>query len=189
MMAELWGKSTGYCRGRGGSMHIMDVKNRLMGTTGIVGGGMPQANGPALKSMIKGTKEVSVVFFGDGASNQGTFHEALNLASIWKLPTIFVLVNNHYAEATPIEYACNIKNLADRAKSYGIPGVSVDGMDVLKVYEAAAEAVQRARKGEGPTLLVLDTYRYAGHYVGEPEGYRTDEEIESYKKKDCILNF
>ena len=189
MMAELWGKSTGYCRGRGGSMHIMDVKNRLMGTTGIVGGGMPQANGPALKSMIKGTKEVSVVFFGDGASNQGTFHEALNLASIWKLPTIFVLVNNHYAEATPIEYACNIKNLADRAKSYGIPGVSVDGMDVLKVYEAAAEAVQRARKGEGPTLLVLDTYRYAGHYVGEPEGYRTDEEIKSYKKKDCILNF
>jgi acetoin:2,6-dichlorophenolindophenol oxidoreductase subunit alpha len=189
MMAELWGKSTGYCRGRGGSMHIMDVKNRLMGTTGIVGGGMPQANGPALKSLIKGTKEVSVVFFGDGASNQGTFHEALNLASIWKLPTIFVLVNNHYAEATPVEYVCNIKNLADRAKSYGIPGVSVDGMDVLMVYDAATEAVQRARKGEGPTLLVLDTYRYAGHYVGEPEGYRTDEEIEIYKKKDCILNF
>ena len=189
MMAELEGKSTGYCRGRGGSMHIMDVKNRLMGTTGIVGGGIPQANGPALKSLIKGTKEVSVVFFGDGACNQGTFHEALNLASIWKLPTIFVLVNNHYAEATPVEYSCNIKNLADRAKSYGIPGVSVNGMDVLEVYDAAYEAVQRARKGEGPTLLVLDTYRYAGHYVGEPEGYRTEEEIESYKKKDCILNF
>lgn len=189
MMAELEGKATGYCRGRGGSMHIMDVNKRLMGTTGIVGGGIPQANGPALKSLIKGTKEVSVVLFGDGACNQGTFHEALNLASIWKLPSIFVLVNNHYAESTPVEYNCNIKNLADRAVSYGIPGIGVNGMNVLDVYKAMSEAVQRARKGEGPTLLVLDTYRYGGHYVGEPEGYRTEEEIEEYKKKDCILNF
>lgn len=189
MMAELEGKVTGYCRGRGGSMHIMDLDKRLMGTSGIVGGSIPLVNGPALKSKLEGTKEISVVFFGDGASNQGSFHEALNLASIWKLPSIFVLENNCYAESTPVEYACNIKNLADRSKSYGILGINADGMDVLDVYEKMLKAVKRARSGSGPTLLVVDTYRYSGHYTGDPEGYRTDKEIEDYKKRDSIVRF
>jgi acetoin:2,6-dichlorophenolindophenol oxidoreductase subunit alpha len=189
MMAELWGKSTGYCKGKGGSMHIMDLDKRLMGTSGIVGGAIGLANGPAFNSNFKNTKEVSVAYFGDGGSNQGIFHEALNLASIWKLPTIFVLENNHYAEATCIEYTCNIKSLSDRATSYGILGLNADGSDVLDVYKKASEAITRARNGEGPTLLVIDVYRYKGHEVGEPEGYRTKEEISQHMANDCIENF
>lgn len=189
IMAELWGKSTGCCKGKGGSMHIMDLDKKLMGTSGIVGGAIGLANGPAFYSIFKNTKEVSVAYFGDGGNNQGIFHEALNLASIWKLPTIFVLENNHYAEATCIEYTCNIKNLSDRAISYGILGLNADGSNVLDVYKKAAEAINRARNGEGPTLLVIDVYRYKGHEVGEPEGYRTKEEIKQHMENDCIENF
>jgi len=189
MMAELWGKSTGYCKGKGGSMHIMDLENRLMGTSGIVGGAIGLANGPAFKSKYKNLKEVSVAFFGDGGCNQGIFHESINLASIWKLPTVFVLENNHYGEATCVEYSCNIKNLSDRALSYGIPGLDANGSNVLDVYEKTSEAVKHARYGNGPTLIVVDTYRYKGHELGEPEGYRTKEEIKEHMENDCITNF
>jgi len=190
MMAELAGKVTGYSRGRGGSMHIMDLKNRLMGTSGIVGGSIPLANGPALYSKLKGKKDVSVAFFGDGASNQGSVHESMNLASIWKLPTIFVLENNHYAECTPAEYTCSVKDFKKRAAAYNMQAFEADGSEVLDVFSKMTQAVERARSGLGPSFLILDLYRYKGHYIGEPGGYRTEEEIENYmNKKDCIKNF
>jgi len=190
IMAELEGKVTGYSKGRGGSMHIMDIKNGLMGTSGIVAGSVPLANGPALKAKLKGTDEVSVVFFGDGGSNQGSVHESMNLASIWKLPTIFVLENNHYAECTAAEYSCSIKDFTKRALSYDMQAFQADGSDVVDVYNKASEAVKHARSGQGPSLLVIDLYRYKGHYIGEPEGYRTKEEIEEYMtQKDPIKNF
>lgn len=188
MMAELFGRSTGVCKGKGGSMHVADVSVGMLGASGIVGGGIPLATGAALSAKYRGTDQVAVAFFGDGASNQGTFHEAINLGSIWDLPVIYVCENNQYAESTPITYSARVKDIADRAVSYGIPGVVVDGMDVIAVYEVAQAAIQRAREGKGPTLIECKTYRYEGHEMGDPHNlYRPKEEVDEWKKKDAIL--
>lgn len=190
MMAELWGKSTGYCKGKGGSMHITCPELGAMGSNGIVGIVSVLSNGPSLYSKVKGKDIVSVAYFGDGASNQGSIHEAMNLAAIWKLATIFVLENNHYAESTPSEYACSVRDFTLRGKAHGIPSYNVDGSDVLAVYEAMTSAIDNAREGNGPSFLAIDLYRYKGHQVGEPLGYRTDKEVQDYiDKKDCINNF
>jgi pyruvate dehydrogenase E1 component alpha subunit len=186
MVAELMGKSTGVCKGKGGSMHIADVEKGMLGANGIVGGGIPLACGAALTARSLGTGGVAVCFFGDGASNQGTFHEGLNLASIWNLPVVFVCENNGYAESTPVRYHCSASDIANRASAYEIPGVVVDGLDVFAVYEAAAEAIARARRGEGPSLLEAKTYRYYGHFQGDQVTYRTAEELEAYKQRDPI---
>lgn len=187
MFAEICGKATGYNRGKGGSQHISDITKGVIGSNGIVGAGQLLAVGPAIKAKIKGTDDVSVVFFGDGASNEGAFHESLNFTSAQKLPVVYVLLNNLYAISTKQQEATNVTDLADRAHGYGIPGVVVDGNDVFAVYEAAKEAVERARKGEGPTLIECKTYRWYGHFVGDPCLYRTDEEVEEWKKKDPLL--
>ncbi|MGC9258307.1 thiamine pyrophosphate-dependent dehydrogenase E1 component subunit alpha [Desulfurella sp.] len=189
MMAELYGKITGYNKGKGGSMHIADVELGILGANGIVGAGITIANGAALAAQMKGTDQVCACFFSDGASNTTRFHEGINLASIWKLPVVFVIENNGYAESTPVTYSTNIKNLAERACAYGIPGVTVDGNDVLAVYEAAKEAVERARKKEGPTLLECKTYRYHGHFEGDTQEYKPKEEVEEWLKKDPIPRF
>ena len=187
MMAELFGKSTGVCKGKGGSMHVADASINMLGASGIVGGGIPLATGAGLSAKYRGTSQVAVSFFGDGASNQGTFHESLNLASIWDLPVIYVCENNQYAESTPITKAMKAKNVADRALGYAIPGVVVDGMDVIAVYQVAKEAVTRARQGKGPTLLECKTYRFEGHEMGDPHNlYRSKEEVEQWKKRDPI---
>lgn len=189
MMAELHGKKTGYCKGRGGSMHIADTDIGILGANGIVGGGIPIAGGAALSAQKRGTDQVCLCFFGDGASNTSRFHEGINLASIWKLPVVYVIENNLYGESTHISYAMNIPNVADRACAYGIPGKIVDGNDVLAVYETVGEAVARARKGEGPTIVECKTYRWHGHYIGDPETYKPKEEVEEWKKKDPIPRF
>ena len=186
MMAELYGKETGYCRGKGGTMHIASPEIGVLGANGIVGAGLPLATGAGLAIQVLGQDRVAVCFFGDGASSQGTFHESLNLASIWELPVIFVCENNMYAEATPIAYSKKPSDIASRAAGYDIPGIVVDGMDVLAVYETTLEAAGRARRGEGPTLLECQTYRYYGHYIGEPLGYRSDEEVAWWKSRDPI---
>ena len=185
-MAELFGKETGYCRGRGGSMHIVDVKLGILGANGIVGAGIPLAAGSALASKVRGDGAVTVAFFGDGASNQGTFHETLNMAAAWKLPVVFLLENNHYGVSTEIHRVTNTEYLAPRAAAYGIPGVTVDGTDVEAVYHAAAEAVERARSGGGPTLVETLVYRYQGHYCGDPAAYRPKEYLTEGKAKDPI---
>src|SRR5262249_8351678 len=167
MMAEIFGKSSGVCKGKGGSMHIADVEKGMLGANGIVGGGIPLACGAALTAKTLGTGGVAVCFFGDGAANQGTFHEGLNLAAIWNLPVIFVCENNGYAESTPVRYHCAASDIANRASAYEIPGVVVDGLDVFAVYEAAQEAIGRARRGEGPSLLEAKTYRFYGHFQGD----------------------
>jgi pyruvate dehydrogenase E1 component alpha subunit len=189
MMAELYGKSTGTSKGKGGSFHIADLDRGMLGTNGIVGAGLPLACGPALVAKVKGTRHVSASFFGEGATNQGAFHEALNLAAVWKLPVLFVCENNLYSEATPVEYAIKIKNVADRADAYGIPGVIVDGMDFFDVYEKVLQAVERARSGQGPTLLEAKTYRYFGHYEGDAMKYRAREEEQAYRDRDPITGF
>jgi pyruvate dehydrogenase E1 component alpha subunit len=189
MMAELHGKKTGYCRGRGGSMHIADTDIGILGANGIVGGGITIAGGAALSAQKRGTDQVCLCFFGDGASNTTRFHEGVNLASIWKLPVVYVIENNLYGETTHVNYAMNIPNVADRACAYGIPGKIVDGNDVLAVYEAVGEAVARARKGEGPTIVECKTYRWHGHYIGDPETYKSKEEAEEWKRKDPIPRF
>lgn len=186
MLAELAGKETGYCKGKGGSMHICDMDNHMLGTSGIVGGNIPLANGAALSAKLKGKRQVSVCFFGDAAANQGSFHEALNLAAIWNLPTLFVLENNRYAESTPIEFVTKVTELAGRAQAYGMPGIRVDGMDVTDVFAATVEAVNRARNGGGPTLLECNTYRFVGHFEGDPGGYRSEEEVRTWRKRDPI---
>ncbi len=175
MMAELFGKRTGYCLGKGGSMHIADFSVGMLGANAIVGGSLPIATGAALSAKIKGTDQVAVAFFGDGASNRGTFHESINFAAVFKLPVIFLCENNGYASTTPLEYGTAVTDIAKRATSYDIPGVIVDGNDVLAVYEATVTAVERARAGEGPTLLEAKTYRWRGHYVGDPQEYRDKE--------------
>ena len=177
MMAEIFGKKTGMCQGRGGSMHIADFSIGMLGANGVVGGGYNLATGAALanKKVLKNDK-VSVVFFGDGASNRGTFHEAMNVASAWKLPVIFVNEMNCWASTTPYRTTCNTENISDRAVGYHVPGVIVDGQDVFAVYDA--EAVERARNGEGPTFIEAKTYRIEGHYVGDPELYREKEETQ-----------
>ncbi len=182
MMAELFGRATGICRGKGGSMHIAALDRGMLGANGIVGAGIPLATGAALSAQVKKTGGVAVAFFGDGATNQGQFHEALNIASIWKLPAVYVVENNGYGEATPYEFVTPLRDLADRATSYAMPGEVVDGMDFFDVYEKAAAALERARSGEGPTLLECKTYRYFGHYVGDPLTYRTKEESEEWRQ-------
>jgi pyruvate dehydrogenase E1 component alpha subunit len=188
MMAELFGKQTGYCKGKGGSMHIADLDLGILGATGIVGSGLPIANGAALACQLKGAGQVCLCFFGDGATNTGSFHEALNLAAVWKLPAIFVCQNNLYAESTPQAEHQMIKDVSRRAESYGISGTTVDGNDVLAVYESASQTVERARKGGGPALIECKTYRFLGHYVGDPgTDYRTKEEVEQWKEMDPLI--
>ena len=190
MMAEIFGKYTGLCKGKGGSMHIADFTKGMLGANGIVGAGIPLAVGAALTAKLKGNGTVGVSFFGDGATGEGTIHESMNLASVWKLPVIFVCENNHYAESTPVEYAVSVTDIADRAAGYSMPGVVVDGMDVFAVYDAAGEAIARARAGDGPTFLELKTYRFHGHYhADDPHTYRLPEEEELWKARDPLPNF
>lgn len=181
MMAEIFGKSSGLCKGKGGSMHIADFSKGMLGANGIVGGGISLAVGAALAMKTTGTSNVVATFFGDGAANQGVLHESLNLAAIWKLPVIFVCENNQYAESTPVWYATSVENIGDRACAYNIPGVVADGQDVFEVYKVAGEAVQRARVGEGPTLIEAKTYRISGHYEGDTQTYQLIEDIERVK--------
>ena len=189
MLAEIYGRATGSCKGKGGSMHIADVSKGMLGANGIVGAGLPLASGAALSAKHRKSGQVAACFFGDGASNQGTFHEALNLASIWKLPCLFVCENNVYAETTSTAYSMNVKNIADRAAAYNIPGVVVDGMDVMAVYDAARTAAGRARAGEGPTLIEAKTYRFYGHFEGDTMKYRTAQEVAEYRRRDPLVSF
>ncbi len=188
MMAELWGKEAGICHGLGGSMHIADTELGILGANGIVGGGIPISLGAGLSAAYRETDQVTICFFGDGASNQGTFHESLNLAATWKLPVIFVCENNLYAFFTPQKVHQSIKNVAVRAQGYDIPSEIIDGMDVIAVYKAVNRAVHRARKGEGPTLIECKTYRFKGHAEGDPDAgiYRTKEELAEWSEKDPI---
>ncbi|MBI3757555.1 MAG: thiamine pyrophosphate-dependent dehydrogenase E1 component subunit alpha [Deltaproteobacteria bacterium] len=183
MMAELFGKSTGTCKGKGGSMHIADMDKGMLGANGIVGGGPPLACGSGLTAKVNKTDQVTICFFGDGASEQGTLHESLNLASIWKLPIIFVAENNGYAESTPSHYHCSVENIADRAAGYNMPGVTIDGNDIFAVQEAAQQAVARARAGQGPTLLECKTYRFNGHFEGDAQTYKIAADQEKYQKE------
>lgn len=190
MMAELYARATGYCKGKGGSLHIADQDMGALGASGVVGGGIPIATGAALGIKLKGGKEVVVSFFGDGATNIGAFHEGINLASTWRLPAVFVCENNLYAQSTPQSVHQNIRDIAERAKAYGIPGVVVDGMDPAAVYETAGEAISRARKGSGPTLIEAKTMRFWGHYLGDPgTAYGHDKEVGKWKKRDPIPAF
>ena len=190
MMAELFGRSTGTNKGKGGSMHIADMSRGMLGTNGVVGASVPLALGAALTSSIKGTGQVAVAFFGDGGANQGVVHECMNLASVWKLPVIFLCENNQYAESTPVEYTLSVENVADRGVAYNMPGVVVDGMDVFAVLEAAGHAVDRARSGRGPSLLECKTYRYSGHSLPDnPRYYRSEEEERPWKERDPLILF
>ena len=177
MMAELFGRSTGYCKGKGGSMHIADFKVGMLGANGIVAGGFGLATGAGLAAQLRGSGQVAVCFFGDGAANRGPFHENINIGAVWKLPVVYVCENNQFAQWTPQKDVTLVTDIANMSPAYGIPGVQVDGMDPLAVYEAAGEAIDRARRGEGPTLLECKTYRFHGHNFGDPQQYRTREEI------------
>ena len=176
MMAEIFGKATGCCRGKGGSMHVADVSKGMLGANGIVGAGGPLAVGAGLTAKTLGTGQVTVCFFGDGAAEQGTIHEAMNLACCWNLPVVFVCGNNGFAESTPCSYHSAAKNISDRAAAYDMPGVTVDGNDFFAVYEAAGEAIARARRGEGPSLVELRGFRYYGHFLGDAMLYVTEED-------------
>ena len=189
MMAELYGKKTGYNKGKGGSMHIAEVDIGILGADAIVGAGIPIAGGAALSAKLRGTTQVTICFLGDGACNTSRFHEGINLASIWKLPIVYVIENNVYAETTTVSYAMNISKIANRAAAYGLPGKTVDGNDVLAVYEAAGEALDRARKGKGPSLIECITCRHYGHYEGDTQTYRTKQEFEECHKRDPIPRF
>jgi pyruvate dehydrogenase E1 component alpha subunit len=189
MMAELFGKRDGYCGGRGGSMHICDFKIGALGANGIVGGGIPIANGAGFSSRYRGTDQVTVCFFGDGASNQGTFHESLNLSALWKLPVIFVCENNRWAEFTPQSESMCIEDISIRARSYGMPGLTVNGSDLFSVMDGARDAITRAREGGGPTLLECKTFRFRGHYEGDPQKYRNEREYREIQLHDPIGNF
>jgi len=188
-MAEILGKQTGYCKGKGGSMHIADFAIGMLGATAVVGAGLPIAVGAGLSAKLRGTKQVVACFFGEGASNQGTFHESLNIASVWGLPVVFVCENNLYAMGTRQSRVMNIENIADRASAYGFPGMMVDGNDVVAVYEAAAIAVERARRCEGPTLIECKTYRRRGHSRVDPAKYRPKDEVQEWLGKDPIKLF
>lgn len=190
MMAELFAKETGYCKGRGGSMHIAAPEIGIVGCSAIAGAGIPIAAGVGLSSKLRGTDQVCVSFFGDGASNTGAFHEGMNLASLWELPVVYVLENNLYAISTPAVRSSKLKNISDRAAAYGMRSAVADGMDVLSVYQAVSEAVERARKGQGPTLVECKTYRFRGHHEGDPkkgEIYRTKQEMDEWEKRDAII--
>jgi len=187
MMAELFAKETGYCKGKGGSMHIAAVDLNILGATGVVGDGIPIASGAALGCKMRKLDNVVVAFFGDGAMSTGAFHEGVGLAASWDLPVVFVCSNNMYALSTSVKSYTKLKELSDKAKAYGIPGVTVDGNDAVAVAEVASQAIERARDGRGPTLIVGNTYRYYGHHMGDPgTSYRAKEEIEEWKKQDPI---
>jgi len=186
-MAELMGKVDGCCGGRGGSMHLYEPAVGFLGTNGVVAPGIPIAAGSALSAKLRGTDQIAVSFFGDGAVNNGAFHEGVNLAATWNLPVVFVCENNLYATETPFNRATKNTSVASRAAAYNIPGVEVDGNDVLQVYEKAGEAITRARQGHGPTLMECKTYRWFGHHVGDAgTSYRSKEEIETWKQRDAI---
>ena len=190
MMAEILGKRSGYCKGKGGSMHIIDMKKGILGANGIVGAGIPIATGAGYSSKFRGTDQVAVAFFGDAASNQGTFHESINMASTWKLPVIYVCENNLYGISVDIRKVTNTKDIATRALAYDIPGVVVDGNDVLEVYRVTNEAVKRARNKMGPTLIECKTYRWKGHHLGDPGIiYRPEEERKAWMDKCPIKSF
>lgn len=189
VMAEILGKAKGCCGGKGGSMHIADKKVGALGSFAIVGAGLPVATGAALSSWYRGTKQVAITFFGDGAANIGAFHEALNMASVMKLPVIFVCENNLYGEYTPLSKSTAVPNIADRAASYSMPGVIVDGNEVLEVYSAVGTAVKRARNGSGPTLIECKTYRQKGHSRTDPGKYRPDSEVAQWLARDPIKLF
>lgn len=189
MMAEILGRETGYCKGRGGSMHIAAFETGSLGALAVVGSGIPLAVGAALAFKLRGEDRVAAPFTGEGGTNTGNWHEAMNMAAIWSLPVVFVLENNHYAVSTNVEDVIKVKDLSQRAAAYGIPGVRVDGFDVIAVYAAATEAVARARRGEGPTLLVTECYRLEGHYAGEPEVYRSRDEVKGYWQREPLGRF
>lgn len=190
MMAEIFGKATGLCKGKGGSMHIADIDKGMLGANGMVGGGFPIATGAALRNKYLKTDSVAVCFFGDGAANEGTFHESINMAAIWKLPVIFVNENNGFGESTPQHYASGSPTIAERAVAYGIPGVRVDGKDVEAVYQAAGEAIERARRGEGPTIVECVTYRNYGHFEGDEQKYKSNKGDEkALADRDGIVEF
>lgn len=190
MMAEIYGKKSGLCAGKGGSMHIADLAKGMLGANGIVGGGPPLACGAALAAKKLRTAGVAVTFVGDGGANQGTTLESLNLASIWKLPCIFVIENNGYAEATSCKYSGACHDFADRANGFNMPGVTVDGHDFFAVYEVAFEAVRRAREGGGPTLVECKVSRYYGHFEGDAQSYRAPDEVKRIREaRDCLTNF
>ena len=188
-MAELMGKATGYCKGRSGSMHIADLSKGNLGANAIVGGGIPIATGAALASRMQGSGRVSVSFFGDGASNEGTFHESLNLAAVWKLPIIFVCENNLYGISVPAWQSTSVEDIGVRGAAYGIPGVTVNGNDVEAIDEAFQAAYERAKAGDGPTLIECKTYRWLGHWTGDPQPYRSREEVEEWKRKCPIKRY
>lgn len=189
MMAELLAKETGYCRGRGGSMHIADVATGNLGANGIVAGGIPIAVGAALANQLRGNDAVVLSFFGDGAANEGAFHEALNLAAIWKLPVVFLCENNKYGMSFSTEKAFAIAHISDRAAAYGMPGTTIEGNDVEAVHTTVAEAVERARSGGGPTLVEAETYRWKGHSKSDKNLYRTKDEIAGWRDRDPIVSF
>jgi pyruvate dehydrogenase E1 component alpha subunit len=190
MMAELLGKATGYCKGRGGSMHIADTELGMLGANGIVGGGIPISVGAGFSCKMEGKGRVTICFFSDGASNNGVFHESLNMAAIFKLPVIYVCENNMYAISMNCAESLSCENIADRAVSYGIPGDIVDGSNPIDVFEAVQRAVKRAREGNGPTLIEAKTYRFGGHHPNDPAEYRDKKEADYYKKeKDPVINF
>jgi len=190
MMAELFGRATGVCKGKGGSMHIADIERGMLGANGIVGAGIPLATGAALTARIKRTGGVAVAFFGDGATNQGAFHESLNMAANWKLPALYVIENNGFGEFTPTEFVVPVKDIAVRADSYAMKSLIADGMDFFDVYAKAAEALAYCRSGRGPVLLECKTYRFAGHFVGDTLVYRDKEEAEDWiQNRDPLQNF
>ena len=190
MVAELFGKATGYCKGKGGSMHIADFSIGILGANGVVAGGLPLMAGAGLSIKLRKTDQVGVVFFGDGASNRGPVHEAMNMASIWKLPILFVVENNQWASTTPQRYSCSLGDLCQRAAGYNMPGTAVDGNDVLAVRETTLKAVARARKGEGPSMIENKTYRVRGHFEGDPQKYRNQAEVLTWQEQnDPIKRF
>ncbi len=183
IFAELAGKVSGCCKGKGGSLHVMDLRKARVMANAIVGGGLPIACGIGLSAKVRGTRQVAVAFLGEGATNHGYFHESLNLAAVWKLPVVFVIENNLYQDCTPYLYVTSVEQLSERSKSYNLPGETVEGMDVMAVYEAAGKMIARARRGEGASVLECRTYRYFGHYEGDPLNYRTKEEEAYYKEQ------
>lgn len=189
MMAEFLGKETGYCRGRGGSMHIADVERNNLGANGIVGGGIPIAAGVGLSIQLRSTDQVCLVLFGDGAANEGAFHESLNMASIWDLPVVYFCENNQYAMSMAFEKAFNVEHISDRACAYNIHGESFDGNDFFEVYDAVSRAAARARRGEGPSLLESRTYRWKGHSRSDSQAYRTRDEVKEWQEKDPIPRY
>lgn len=190
MMAEIYGKKTGVCQGKGGSMHIADLEKGMLGANGIVGAGAPLAPGAALAAKLKGSDAVAVAFFGDGGSNEGAVFEAMNLAAVWNLPCLFVAENNGYAEATAANWSVACDHIADRAAGFGMPGVTVDGFDFFAVHEAAGAAIERARAGEGPSLIEVKLTRYYGHFEGDAQTYRDPDEVKHYREtRDCLKQF